>query len=252
MLHSIVILLALGLISLHPTLSGDDDEIPVQAGGSLDYGQVVRAAIDDEIYEVDYRFPGRAGEIVVIEMRSADRSLGNTLIAPMIVLFDQYGEQVSDTALLVPFDDAVLVAEMAFNADYQVRATREYGPFGDSRGEFTISINIVPELSADDGVTGTFSTDDLGMYYFIRAEAPFALHYTRTSGDLTPQLTVNLLNPERGGLEEIATLTGKGLTDGTLGTFSGGQTYIIVLKPPRFEYYFDPVNAEYELRLELR
>ncbi len=205
------------------------------------FDQPVQGEITEARNEIVYTFNAQANDVIVAEMRSLDRNLNNKLFAPVLVLVAPNGTTLVDTTAAVYTDDALLIAELPASGTYTLNATRETGT--DATGGFELMLRRVPELSA----TGTITSTALGQYYVVRAESDWRLAYHHDEGDFQPEVTVQRLNPEYGGLEQLAAVHGAGLRDAVLGTFPGGETYIVLLRQNLFDYYADPVWASYTL-----
>lgn len=207
------------------------------------FDQPVLGEITEATTEIAYTFDGQADDVIVAEMRSLDRSLNNKLFAPVLVLVAPDGTTLVDTTAAVYTDDALLIAELPVSGTYTLIATREVGT--DATGAFELLLRRVPELNP--AITDTLTNTLIGQYYVVRAESDWRLDYHLDNGDFHPEVTIQRLNPEYGGLEQLAAVHGAGLRDAVLGTFPGGETYIILLRQHLFDYYAEPVQASYTL-----
>lgn len=247
------IMIALIVLGFRPPLLQDDadePEIPVQVGGALAYGDMIQSEIRGDIYELTYTFLGVAGDVVMIEMRSVDRTMDNKLVAPLLRLYDQGGAEIVDTSLAFPIDDARLTAELPRDDNYRILVTREDGEAGESEGAFTLVVHRVSGIETGESVTGTVANTG-AAYYVVRADEPFIVRYERISGPFAPQVSANVIERgNAGGLRVIASSGGNALTLAVLGVFEPEQTYLILLEADRYAYYFEDVSAAYRLTVE--
>jgi hypothetical protein len=219
----------------------------IRAQDFLTYGDKVEGTITDQNFEIDYRFSGKAGDVVIVKMISSDQTLFNRLEAPFIALLDQTRRPIVNTLGAVPVDDAILVVELETTADYFINVGREGGRNGDSEGKFTLELIKAPELSLGDSIRETTSTENTSQYFVVRSDEAFSVDYQKLDGAFNPYVAVNLIDPERGGLRMVGEVFGEFVTQARLGAFGMNLTYVITISQYPFDYYFEPATVEYEL-----
>jgi hypothetical protein len=223
--------------------------LSVSAQDFLTYGDTVEGTITNQNFEIEYRFSGKAGDVVIVEMISSDQTLFNKLEAPFIALLDQTRRPIVNTLGAVPVDDAILVVELETTSDYFINVGREGGRNGNSEGKFTLELIKAPELSPGDSIRETASTEDTSQYFVVRSDEAFSVDYFKLDGDFNPHVAVNLIDPERGGLRIVGEVYGELVTQARLGAFDMNLTYVITISQYPFEYYFEPATVEYELNI---
>ena len=86
-------------------------------------------------------------------------------------------------------------------------------------------------------------------YYVYRGDSDFVLAYSRKSGEMHPEVTVNTLGRDDGGLDEVAILSGEVMTVGAIGVVPGGRVYVIKLDHMLFDISRTLKISDYDLRL---
>ncbi|MDX1994635.1 MAG: hypothetical protein SF029_19790 [bacterium] len=227
-----------------PTFTQEIPSIPQIAPG-----ETVVAEISDSQVEHRYRFAALANEIVVIEMRSLDRSFHNPLWAPVLVLLDANGAVLADTTAAYSVDDARIVAELLHAGEYTIIATREGGAQGESFGGFELTLMQVPLLGMGVAVEDSLSSDEGIRYYAVRAGQDFRLNYQHQEGDFFPQVALHRLDEAEGGLREVAVVRGREMEEVVFGTFAANTTYILTLHESDTEFNSTPVRLEYRIEV---
>lgn len=217
----------------------------------LVYGETVSGEITYERPAITYTFEGSAGDVIIAEMFSVNRELDNPLETPVLRLRAPNEALLVDTSLSFLLDDTFLIAQLPTEGVYQLTAARDETVSVLATGKFTLTVQLIPELTIEAPFEGVITNDEFGQYVYVQPETDFRIAYTRTSGDFAPQVTVNQLTTERNGLEAIAQASGDGLTEALLGVFPAEEdaVYIVQLSQALFDFYFEDVEAAYELRV---
>jgi len=226
--------------------------VSTQEAIPLLYGDFVTGEITDSAPEVHYTFFGEAGDVIAAEMLSVDRSLQNSLSEPVLKLLDPSGELLVNTTLAVPVDDTLLVAELPVDGEYTLIASRDVFVPELATGGYTLELMLVLEITESTPVENTITNDDYGHYYVVRTDGTWSLEYERLDGAYAPQITVNILNPERGGLEMIGGISGSRITQAVIGDFEPDETYVIIVRESHFDFQFGEQDALYSLNLIAR
>ena len=218
--------------------------LPVQAQQSLTYGEAVTGEITDDVPEQVYTFFGKANEVVVIGMDAVD--VLADLDRMMLILRDPAGQTLVERD---SFSGPVIFAELPSDGTYTVIATRPEDD--DSVGEFTLVAGLVPEVELGASLSDTVTTEAGDHYYLYRGEGDFFLNYTKEAGDFAPEVSVNVIDVERGEgqLDVVGVLGGKFVQRGSMGMFPGSELYIIRLGEASFSFSFGELTATYMIEL---
>lgn len=216
------------------------------------YGDLVSGEITHEKPADTYFFRGSAGDVIVVEMLSVDRSLDNPLAEPVLILRDLADETLVNTVEVFPVDDTILAAELPTDGDYQITATRDENVERLATGEYTLELILVPNLTADPTPSEAISNDDVAHYYAVSSDTAFQIEYIRTEGEFAPQITVSRIVQARDGRRPVAAAYGSELDSAVLGQFAPDTTYLVEIHQNPFDYYFDVVEAIYSLRVSSR
>ncbi|GAB4331933.1 MAG: hypothetical protein Kow00117_16700 [Phototrophicales bacterium] len=215
----------------------------------LRYGDVVQGTITDEQPAMVYRFTGAVNDLIVIEMRSVDRSLDNKLHTPVLILRDSSGNVLADTTLQYTLDDAVLIAQLPYTGVYDVIATRDELLDYKAVGDYTLSLNRIPRMLPDEPLMIDLLYTDIVYYAIWMTDDSFVLDYQHLIGDFHPVVTVNQLIPERGGLRAVGMIYGRSMTQAAM-TISGDERfYILTLAQSPLDYVFDEASGSVILTL---
>ncbi len=217
----------------------------------IEYGERVEGVLTHENPAQAYSFMGEGGDVIVVEMRSVDRTLENLLDAPRLILRDRDDLTLVDTLLSYPIDDAVLVAQLPYDDLYTVIATRDENVGVLSIGAFTLQVTNAQMLSADQTYEATLESGlTHADYYAIQRDDAVRLRYQHQSGDFHPQVSISVIDGEApSGHTMQAVGYGPGLDEVILGTFSPGMTYLVTLTQAPFDYNETALAAEYALNL---
>jgi len=214
---------------------------------ALEFGQPVTGAITETDYEFEYPFSGAAVDVVIAEMRALDPY--GALNKPVLMLMDANRQVLADTTLAFSFTFAVLAAELPADGDYILLATRLDGRTGDSVGEFSLELIAPAPLAPDMPAEGRASSEGRSQYFVVRPSDPFSVSYHKTDGDMVAQVSVSRINPDDGGLREIAVLGGEELTRGVLGEFPPGAVYVVSVGQARYSFSLEETAVDFELAL---
>ncbi|MEQ8677718.1 MAG: hypothetical protein RLP44_04090 [Aggregatilineales bacterium] len=223
--------------------------IPLQAQSTLTYGDIVTGELTNDEFEVEYTFESATGDVIIVEMTPVD-ALGD-LNSPELILLGTDNRVLTDTSGGFNIGSAVLVAEIPVDGTYTIIAGRRDGRAGDSVGEFTLELIQPEEITIDIPIEGSVSSEGRSQYYLVQSSTTFAVSYEKMMGEMSPQVSVNTLSDDSGGLEEIATAQGDELTIATLGNFSASTTYIVSVGEALFDFNFREVTAGFTLQLQL-
>lgn len=218
--------------------------IPAQAQDTISYGEPVTGEISDEVTAQVYTFFGKRDEVVAINIAAVERFAD--LDRPMLVLQDPEGQTLAEhDSFAVPR----IFALLPFDGSYTVIATRPEND--DSVGEYTLSVDLIPEIKLNAPVTDTVTTEGGDHLYVYRGDTDFFVAYSKSAGDFGPEISVNVIDDSRGEgqLDLVGALRGKLMRRGTMGAFPGSDLYIIRLSEAAFEFNFGELTATYELEL---
>jgi hypothetical protein len=229
----LLLVVALSLFSL--SVVSAQDATPIA------YGEAVAGEISNEIFEVSYTFTGSEGDIIIAEMLPVD-VLGD-LTSPQVLILDAGGAVIGDSSETISFGQATLVLQLPSSSDYTVIATRRDGRSGDSVGEYTLTVLLPEVLAEGDEITGSVSSEGSTQYFIIQPEADARLTYSKTGGDLFPQVVLEVL----GDSGEAFNVSGQSLDYAVFGTLFGGSTYVVEISEALFDFNFEEVTADFAL-----
>ncbi len=217
----------------------------------LTYGAVVFGTITDDVPQVRYTFEGKAGDVVAIEMLSADRSLSNPFSEPVLILLDGQGVEMQSTQPDFPVDDTLLITELPTDGLYTIITTRDENVERKSVGAFELRLKLVKVLKFGHEITDIISNEQFGVYYGVRVDRAFEVIYERIEGAFWPEVSVHVLTGERSGYDLLATASGRGLKQAVLGIFEPEITSIVIVREAPFDYYGEVVQVEFGLRIDV-
>lgn len=210
------------------------------------YGESVAGELTNEAYEMQYRFAGTAGDVIIAQVeRDYDNDTApTTLDRPLLTLSDATGQ----LAQVDGFGTAVIAYQLAATMDYFLTVSRVDGATGTSVGAFKLSLFNPTELLPAMPVEGVITNEDT-TYYWINTEDEVRLSYTRTDGLFGPEIAV--LTAGEAGLQTVALLSGSAVDAGTLDLRipPGDSLYFVRLQESLMDFNFEPVDAEYTLTL---
>jgi hypothetical protein len=231
---TIILLLALCVIS----------SLPVYAQEAIQYGEPITAEMTAKQYEFTYTFSGKVNDIVVISMTPVDPlgELNNT----KLTLQNAAGEILAEYQ---SYGTDTLFAQLPESADYTVIATRPDGAEGTDVGEFTLSVDSIQMVEIGDSLSDTISSEEAAHYYAYSGDIDFYIAYHKSSGDFFPEVSVNTIGfvGNDGQLNAVGSMSGGSFVIGSIGTFAGGQLYVIEVDEALFDFNFSEVTADYTL-----
>ncbi len=218
--------------------------LPVHAQEALQYGTPITAEMTAEQFEFTYTFDGKVNDVVVISMSPVDPlgSLNNT----KLTLQNAAGEIVAEYE---SFSSNQLFAQLPESASYTVIATRPEGAAGADVGEFTLSVDSIPMIELGASVSDSISSAGPDHYYAYIGDSDFYISYSKSAGDFFPEVSVNTIGfiENDGQLNSVGSMSGGSFSIGSIGTFTGGQLYVIELDEALFDFNFSEVTADYTL-----
>lgn len=216
--------------------------VNAQDGGAIAYGDTVQGEISNTAFEVEYKFEGTEGDLIVAIMADVDGVLGD-FEAPGIILLGP------DNAIITSVEEsftnqAILPAKLPSTGSYTLIATREGGRAGESVGSYNLTL-IQPTL-IEGTVEGSVSSEGVA-FYALETDQSFTLDYQKTGGEFNPRVQVSVIG-EDGRLDEIGSLEGARVDSGSIGIAAGLEvSYFITLDEALFDFNFDEVTANFTL-----
>ncbi|HEX3049023.1 MAG TPA: hypothetical protein VHP83_00085 [Aggregatilineaceae bacterium] len=192
-----VLLISLLALSLSPTLVIAQDD----TSNIIEYGQTVTGEITNKEFEVEYRFTGSTGDVIIIEMKPVD-SMGDLTMPAIVVLDTEYTVLWNAGA----YGNVTLSAMLPYDGEYAIFATRDDGRAGDSVGEYTLTLSNAPVLEVGVPIEGNISGEDIAYYAINATAGSFTVNYEKMGGELFPEITLNVIS--EGQLEQTAVLSG--------------------------------------------
>jgi hypothetical protein len=218
--------------------------LPAQAQEALQYGTPITAEMTAEQFEFTYTFDGKVNDVVVISMNPVD-PLGN-LNNTKLTLQNAAGGIIAEYQ---SYSSNQLFAQLPESAAYTVIATRPDGAAGADVGEFTLSVDSIRMIEIGASVTDTISSAGNDHYYAYSGDGDFYISYSKSAGDFFPEVSVNTIGfiENDGQLNAVGSMSGGSFNIGSIGTFAGGQLYVIELDEALFDFNFSEVTADYTL-----
>lgn len=209
-------------------------------------GEPATAEMTAEVYEFAFTFDGKGGDVVMVQFFT--EILGD-FDRNRLILLSANGRPLAQNDSVL--NDSRLFAQLSSDGVYTVIVTRPDGATGRDVGEFSVTVQLVPEIELNTQISDTVSSADSERFYVYRGAENFFLSYTRTEGAMIQEITVNTINRfgEDGQLKPIGTLSGEEMNFGIIGTFFGDRTYIIRASEQGFTSSFNPTNAVFDLEL---
>jgi len=221
--------------------------IAQENSNTITYGETLVGEISNREFEIEYRFTGSAGDVIVLEMQPAE-VLGD-LDHPVIMVLDTDYTPLWDAG---SYGSAVLAAVLPYDGEYVILATRSDGRAGDSVGEYTLTLSNLPVIEPGALIEGEVSSEGV-VYHAVDATAgPFSINYQKTSGEFFPEILVNDISEAE--LDEIASMSGT-FVSATMTidpAYVSGDVLVISLHEGLWDWNFDEVTATYTLTIEQR
>lgn len=218
--------------------------LPVHAQEAIQFGTPITAEMTADEFEFIYTFEGKVNDVVAISMSAVDAlgDLNNT----KLTLQNAAGETLAEYD---SFSNIQLFAQLPESSSYIIIATRPDGAEGTDVGEFTLSIDSVPIIEIGATVTNTISSARGGHYYAYSGSTDFYITYRKITGDFFPEVSINTIGfiGNDGQLNSVGSMSGSSFKVGSIGTFAGGQLYVIELSEALFDFNFSEVTADYTL-----
>ena len=213
--------LLLGAIALVPVFA-------VSAQETLVVGEPVTDTLDGSNETLAFTYAGGEGEIIVITYDYTDDDI---YADPLISITGPSGTVL---ATFEDFNYSPVIYQLPVGGDYEVTFKQ---PDADTEGDVEITLTNPTTLELDAPVTAERKNVDRG-YYVYTGDADFNVVYAQ-DGALPFTVTVNTFSEFYGGsVLEGATISGELVNQGSLGTVTGGTTYIIIVKEG-FYFSFD-------------
>ncbi len=237
-MYKIFAILGLMLLMLAPVAAQDDVR-------TLPFNEPISGEMTATDYEFTYTFSGKDGDVILIETNA---EILNDLDSSRLILQSANGRPLAEND---GYNQNRVFAELESDGDYTVIFTRPDGAEGTDVGEFTIMLQLVPEVEIGATVNDTVTSKDSDRFYVYRGTNSFYVAYNRDEGEYRPEVTVNTIGRfgDDGQLKPLATLTGELLSFGNMGTFFGDDTYIIRVGRQLFSSSFDEISATFTLEV---
>lgn len=215
---------------------------PSLAQDELSAGVPVSGELTAEVAEIAFTYSGSEGEVIVMELYPVD--ILADYDQPSIILQDSSGNELMRRD---GYGETEAVWQLPADDTYTIIASRADDT---SVGEFTLTVKKPTPLAINEGVSGTLNSEEPPVYFLYDGVDNFALSVV-INGDYSPQVTIATINTEYvpGTLDEVGYLGGATLTKGSIGTFEGGQIYVIVLDRALLSFYFNEVTSDFDLSL---
>lgn len=171
------------------------------ADTTLSYGDTVTGRLDNQTYQINYRFEGQQGDVVTVIIFATSGNLDTTLL-----MSDPNGEFLAFNDDYNNLDSALIDVVLPQDGLYTISASRYLGLNGDSSGDFEMSLSVVePMINVPDtddtppsgGDTAEFlefsdAIDDNAFAYTYSFDADagdvVTISMEATSGTLDPLL----------------------------------------------------------------
>jgi hypothetical protein len=212
----------------------------------IEYGKTVSGKITNKSFEVPFDFTAKKGEVFIIEMNSADSS---AFASPEIIVLNSDGDVQGDSTGTFGYGSAFFVGAMTKDETITILATRHDGRSGDGTGDFTLNITKPETLKA--GVPLQDSDTNKGTKYYLinKSKADMNLTYRKSSGDFSPEVSLNTIN-DSFGLTSLFSLQGKYLTNAQAQLPDTQGIYIVKVAEAAFDLYFNEAKVTYELQID--
>ncbi|MBZ0317422.1 MAG: hypothetical protein K8L91_13460 [Anaerolineae bacterium] len=209
------------------------------------YGDIVTGTITDEAAEVNYRFTGAEGDVIILQVTryyGADSS-APTLDEPLLILTDPAGHSTQADG----YGSAFLALKLPITGDYGVVVSRADPA---SVGNFQLALYKPETLLPSSPMQATINNEQT-QYYWINSTDELRLSYHRTDGTFSPEITI--ITPGEFGLNTVGAIYGGLVEAGTLDIrIPSDGLYFVRVEESLYDFNFDPVTAEYTLEVVVR
>lgn len=209
------------------------------------YGDIVTGTITNEAAEVNYRFTGAEGDVIILQVTryyGADSS-APTLDEPLLILTDPAGHSTEADG----YGSAFLAVKLEITGDYGVVVSRADPA---SVGNFQLALYHPQTLLTSTPIQATINNDQT-QYYWINMTDELRLSYHRTDGTFSPEITI--ITPGEFGLNTVGAIYGGLVEAGTLDVrIPSDGLYFVRVAESLYDFNFDPVTAEYTLEVVVR
>lgn len=171
------------LVSILSCLEAQDTEIPI-----LEYGDKIRAKLPLSSLESEFQFEGKAGDIIVIDVRDNDTLSG---LYPEITLLNKRGVQIASTSYMDDNVDnlAMMPIELPVDGRYTILVTPGEFSFVQHDAPFTLRL-LQPQI-LESGIAVRESVEsDFPAYYVFLAETAFTVEYELLGGKFSWMLSL--------------------------------------------------------------
>ncbi len=236
-----LVLLALLAAFLATYTVSAQEEVPV-----IGFEEVVTGEITNRNFEVPYKFAGKQGDVVIIEMSRLEAL--SDLDRPALILLDTSSRMMGQDD---GYGNISLAAKLPADGEYTILATRSNGRAGDSVGRFSLTIHKPPVLVVGKPIFARITSEQT-HYYTVETPGTFGIEYVKRVGRFYPAISVQQVTTDC-ILEEVASLQGDALIGGKLVLESQSayiaETFVVVVKEALWSWNWNAVSASYEVSL---
>ena len=245
-LFTLAIILSISMVRAPTTVKAQD-------AAKLKYGDTAQGEVSDETFEVQFKFSGKKGDLVAAQMRPI-RDKDYKTVSSVVLILDAKNKVLIDTSKIFGASggSSLAIAELKADGDYTIIATRYNGRSGDSSGKFNLDLMKVPALGLGKAVTGTATREGAShssALYSIVSKDDFALTFTKTDGDLNPELSVYELQ-DAGELKRVGVASGSSVLAMTLAIAGGNSTYLVSIDDADGFYADDKSTANFKIQAD--
>lgn len=216
-------------------------------GTTLVYGDVVQGEITNSVFETEYVFEGKAGDVVVIEI-AGDAESYSDAIEPVVFVLDPSGTQIIASEDGVPLKIATVSLVLPQDGAYTIIATREDGRSGDDEGNYILRLMQPLALLPGEAVEGRVDGQVGNQYYLVVGQEPVTIDFQMTAAvRFAPQFTVRSAANYEDLLAYYVSLTTD--SSGSI-SLSGNETYLIGVEYEKSDLLiYDDIEATFTVML---
>jgi len=211
----------------------------------IEYGQSVTGKITNKNFEVAFDFKAKKGDVFIIEMNAVDTL---EFATPQIIVLNSDGDVQGDSTGSFGYGSAFFAGEMAKDETLTVLATRRNGRSGEGTGDFTLSLTTPTVLKVGESFQDSATSKKPKYYLINKGKTDLNLSYKKTSGDFSPEISLNVINGSF-GLTSLVSLGGKYLTNVQTQVADTTGIYIVKVAEAAFDFNFKEVTVKYELQV---